>query len=267
MARSTAPPGRSFSPNAAHSRGCETGDAKITKGYRLPARHVIHAVGPVWHGGRPRRGRGAGVLLRRAIELVPDQDLAPLPFPRFPPGSIAFPPIARRGSRSAATAAALAAAPASTGVIFCCFSAEAPPCMPRRWPRWAALVPIEPAAKLRGDNPGGGMYSRHAIAVVAVWSIADNRGGAIGVGRRHLRYSRRARISIRKNLSKIGDFFRNEVANGKIPGAILLIQQHGKPVYHEFFGVQRCRDQEADDRRYDLPAVFDDQGRSPAWPR
>ncbi len=39
-------------------------------------------------------------------------------------------------------------------------------------------------------------------------------------------------------LAKIGDFFRNEVATGKIPGAILLIQQHGKPVYHEAFGVQ-----------------------------
>jgi len=39
-------------------------------------------------------------------------------------------------------------------------------------------------------------------------------------------------------LAKIGEFFRNEVTTGKIPGAILLIQQHGKPVYHEFFGVQ-----------------------------
>ena len=39
-------------------------------------------------------------------------------------------------------------------------------------------------------------------------------------------------------LAKIGEFFKNEVATGKIPGAIVLIQQHGKPVYHEFFGVQ-----------------------------
>jgi CubicO group peptidase (beta-lactamase class C family) len=39
-------------------------------------------------------------------------------------------------------------------------------------------------------------------------------------------------------LAKVGDFFKNEVATGKIPGAIVLIQQHGKPVYHEFFGVQ-----------------------------
>jgi CubicO group peptidase (beta-lactamase class C family) len=42
----------------------------------------------------------------------------------------------------------------------------------------------------------------------------------------------------KQKLEKIGEFFRNEVATGKIPGAILLIQQHGKPVYHEFFGVR-----------------------------
>ena len=41
-----------------------------------------------------------------------------------------------------------------------------------------------------------------------------------------------------QKLDKVGEFFRNEVATGKIPGAILLIQQHGKPVYHEFFGVR-----------------------------
>ena len=39
-------------------------------------------------------------------------------------------------------------------------------------------------------------------------------------------------------LAKVSEFFRNEVASGKIPGAIVLIQQHGKPVYHESFGVQ-----------------------------
>jgi len=48
----------------------------------------------------------------------------------------------------------------------------------------------------------------------------------------------RAPIFNPQKLEKIGEFFRNEVATGKIPGAILLIQQHGKPVYHEFFGVR-----------------------------
>jgi CubicO group peptidase (beta-lactamase class C family) len=42
----------------------------------------------------------------------------------------------------------------------------------------------------------------------------------------------------REKLAKVGEFFKNEIATGKIPGAIVLIQQHGKPVYHEFFGVQ-----------------------------
>ena len=42
----------------------------------------------------------------------------------------------------------------------------------------------------------------------------------------------------KQKLEKIGEFFRNEIAAEKIPGAILLIQQHGKPVYHEFFGVR-----------------------------
>ena len=43
--------------------GCPTGEAKITKGYRLKARHVIHTVGPVWHGGTCERARAAGALL------------------------------------------------------------------------------------------------------------------------------------------------------------------------------------------------------------
>ena len=52
--------------------GCETGDAKITRGYRLPARHVIHAVGPVWHGGGQGEDEALASCYRRAIELVPD---------------------------------------------------------------------------------------------------------------------------------------------------------------------------------------------------
>jgi O-acetyl-ADP-ribose deacetylase len=61
--------------------GCATGDAKITRGYRLKARCVIHAVGPVWNGG----GRGEDALLascyRRAIELCQVNKLASVAFP------------------------------------------------------------------------------------------------------------------------------------------------------------------------------------------
>src|ERR1700716_3082591 len=49
--------------------GCKTGDAKITRGYRLPARHVIQAVGPVWHGGSQGEEEALASCYRRAIEL------------------------------------------------------------------------------------------------------------------------------------------------------------------------------------------------------
>src|SRR6201991_1677434 len=49
--------------------GCETGAAKITRGYRLPGRHVIHAVGPVWHGGSQGEDAALGSCYARAIEL------------------------------------------------------------------------------------------------------------------------------------------------------------------------------------------------------
>src|SRR6187399_3174684 len=49
--------------------GCETGEAKITKGYRLPARHVIHAVGPVWHGGHEGEADALASCYTTAIEL------------------------------------------------------------------------------------------------------------------------------------------------------------------------------------------------------
>src|SRR5271156_2915529 len=72
--------------------GCETGGAKITRGYRLLAKHVIHAVGPVWSGG----GEGEEELLascyRRAIALAAAQNLASIGFPSISTGVYRFPP-------------------------------------------------------------------------------------------------------------------------------------------------------------------------------
>ena len=102
--------------------GCETGDAKITRGYRLPARHVIHAVGPVWHGGGQGEDEALASCYARAIELGQSHGLASMAFPAISTGVYRFP--VDRAARIAvrATADALAAAPTVTQIIFCCFS-------------------------------------------------------------------------------------------------------------------------------------------------
>jgi len=105
-------------------RGCETGGAKITSGYRLAARHVIHAVGPVWNQGRHGEDETLASCYVRAIELCQSHGLASVAFPAISTGIYRFP--AERAARIAvtATANALQAAPAISRVIFCCFSDE-----------------------------------------------------------------------------------------------------------------------------------------------
>ena len=104
--------------------GCETGDAKITKGYRLPAKHVIHAVGPVWHGG----DRGEDDLLascyRRSIELCGKHGLASVAFPAISTGIYRFPADRAAEIAVSTTVDALKIAPTLRRVIFCCFSQE-----------------------------------------------------------------------------------------------------------------------------------------------
>lgn len=102
--------------------GCKTGDAKITKGYRLKAAHVIHTVGPVWSGGT----RGEDDLLascyRRSMELCGKHKLTSVAFPAISTGIYRFP--ADRAAKIAihTTIDALPAAPSVGHVIFCCFS-------------------------------------------------------------------------------------------------------------------------------------------------
>ncbi len=104
--------------------GCETGDAKITGGYRLPARYVIHAVGPVWHGGSQGEDRALASCYRRAIELCHAHGLASIAFPAISTGVYRFPADRAAGIAVATTVDALAAAPEVGRVIFCCFSNE-----------------------------------------------------------------------------------------------------------------------------------------------
>src|SRR5262245_52717942 len=104
--------------------GCETGDAKITKGYRLPAKHVIHAVGPVWHGGTDHEDQRLASCYRRALELCAANALSSVAFPAISTGVYRFP--ADRAARIAVSTVVdlLPAAPHVTNVMFCCFSPE-----------------------------------------------------------------------------------------------------------------------------------------------
>src|SRR5262249_11442195 len=72
--------------------GCKIGEAKITKGYRLRARHVIHTVGPVWHGGGADEDRLLAACYASALALAKAQGLASIAFPAISTGVYSFPP-------------------------------------------------------------------------------------------------------------------------------------------------------------------------------
>ena len=102
--------------------GCATGDAKLTRGYGLPARHVIHAVGPVWQGGGADEDALLASCYATALELAASNALTSIAFPAISTGIYAFP--AERAARIAVgtVASALGHASPITRVVFCCFS-------------------------------------------------------------------------------------------------------------------------------------------------
>ena len=102
--------------------GCATGDAKITRGYRLPAPYVIHAVGPVWHGGGAREEAALASCYLKAIAIAADRNLASLAFPAISTGVYRFPADRAAEIAVATSVAAAAQADALQHVIFCCFS-------------------------------------------------------------------------------------------------------------------------------------------------
>ena len=104
--------------------GCETGGAKITKGYRLPARYVIHAVGPVWNGGHRGENAQLASCYSRAIELCGANSLTSVAFPAISTGIYRFPADRAAEIAVTATAKALDATRTIERVIFCCFSQE-----------------------------------------------------------------------------------------------------------------------------------------------
>jgi O-acetyl-ADP-ribose deacetylase (regulator of RNase III) len=106
--------------------GCETGGAKITRGYRLSASHVIHAVGPVWSGGAKGEDDLLASCYRASLDLAAAHRLTSIAFPAISTGVYRFPPD-RAAQVAVGTVAAQAAADPRgiKRVIFCCFSEEA----------------------------------------------------------------------------------------------------------------------------------------------
>ncbi|HHW03658.1 MAG TPA: O-acetyl-ADP-ribose deacetylase [Thermoanaerobacterales bacterium] len=71
--------------------GCRTGEAKITKGYRLPARYVIHTVGPVWHGGNDNEDELLAACYRNSLQLAVKNGVKTIAFPSISTGAYRFP--------------------------------------------------------------------------------------------------------------------------------------------------------------------------------
>lgn len=105
--------------------GCPTGDARITPGFRLPARFVIHTVGPVWHGGRQGEPELLASCYRRSIALARAHDVRAMAFPAISCGVYGYPlesavAIAVREVRAAADLH-----PDLERIVFACFGATA----------------------------------------------------------------------------------------------------------------------------------------------
>jgi O-acetyl-ADP-ribose deacetylase (regulator of RNase III) len=102
--------------------GCETGSAKITRGYRLPAKHVIHAVGPVWSGGGADEEELLASCYRTALDLAAAHRLASIGFPAISTGIYRFPPDRAARIAVGTVASEVAASPRGIErVVFCCF--------------------------------------------------------------------------------------------------------------------------------------------------
>lgn len=105
--------------------GCATGEAKITRGYNLPARHVIHTVGPIWHGGNANEANLLAQCYRNSLRLAQQHQLHSIAFPAISCGIYGYP------LEQAATIAVDTVCEelkkmedVFEEVIFCCFSSD-----------------------------------------------------------------------------------------------------------------------------------------------
>ena len=104
--------------------GCRTGEAKLTRGYKLPARYVIHTVGPVWHGGTNREPELLAACYRNSLALAHTHGIKTIAFPAISCGVYGYPVVNAAGIAARETAAFVAAHPDFEKIIFVCFGSE-----------------------------------------------------------------------------------------------------------------------------------------------
>ena len=104
--------------------GCPTGEARITRGYRLPARHVIHTVGPVWHGGNQGEPELLGSCYRNSLRLAIENGARTIAFPAISCGVYGYPSDQAAQIAVDATRRFLADDDTIERVIFTCFGEE-----------------------------------------------------------------------------------------------------------------------------------------------
>lgn len=103
--------------------GCKTGDAKITGGHRLPARYIVHTVGPVWRGGEHGEAELLASCYRRSLDVAAGKGVTSIAFPNISTGIYRF-PIELAADIAVAMVRAVSVAQAQLGeVVFCCFTA------------------------------------------------------------------------------------------------------------------------------------------------
>ncbi len=103
--------------------GCRTGDAKITRGYALPAKFVIHAVGPVWRGGGAGESRLLASCNRRCLKIAREKGLGSVAFPSIGTGVYGY-PIEEAARIAVGTVRESLAGSPPIDVTFCCFSSR-----------------------------------------------------------------------------------------------------------------------------------------------